>query len=497
MKGAKPFGASNPGMPVVYWLHHAYWFSLFVITPLLLSPTTLFTLDASGVESTPLARAVFCWLLVTGGVVVLLKSFPDIRLRDLPSVVKRLPLPLKVMSVFLVVLGASTRATSAAPVAPLLGSDVRYDGTLIQIGWYLLVLVSAGMSSTRIVSPNQLVRYVATGAAITSTWIVLQAYHVDPLTFLSRSHLVPDYAAGALGHGAIASGYIAMCLMVVIGTARGRRHWLGWRILVIPLLVVGMLAAGGRTGLVAVVATAVLALGYLSLSHRLNRQIVVVAAVVSLVALGTLLIVPQAGSRARTVANAFAGNDASFNHRVITWRVATRIIRANPLRGIGADGFAYAVWDHTRPEEQRQLLSEVIGRVPAPGSYRTSGNVVVYRDADTGAVTSLAVQWDKAHNYYLDLALANGVPSLVLFVTFLATALWNLVRSESAFSQAVALALIVFAIYGLAWFFTVNLDPFLWGLTGAALGQGRERVTSLGQQAVNLGRRSPTSVGRP
>ena len=244
------------------------------------------------------------------------------------------------------------------------------------------------------------------------------------------------------------------------------------------LLTAGMTAAGGRAGIGATLVALVI-LGWTQARSRSRiLRIVVVMALVAGTLATVIVAVPHARSQAERAGEALAGSDSSLGHRIIAWRIAGRVILAHPFAGVGPEGFGHAIWAAATPPEQAELLSEVLGFRPAPKSYAISDDVVVFRDPADGSLTSRVVTWDKAHSYVLDFALSSGLPALVLFVAFVFSSAIQLFRSPHPFARAVGTALVVAAVYGLAWFFTVNLDPFVWTLAGAGLAFARVRAAS-------------------
>src|SRR5690606_35522290 len=77
--------------------------------------------------------------------------------------------------------------------------------------------------------------------------------------------------------------------------------------------------------------------------------------------------------------------------------------------------------------------------------------------------------WDKAHNYLLDLGLTAGVPAVLFFALFVAGCVQYLWASGFRFAQGIAIALLSFIVFGVAWFPTISLDPVIWAIVGVGL----------------------------
>ena len=196
-----------------------------------------------------------------------------------------------------------------------------------------------------------------------------------------------------------------------------------------------------------------------------------------------LLTTSRAQRQAQALASAFAGTDPSFNARPPAWRGGLRLLLANPLFGVGPEGFGYGVWDVVSPDDRAVLIKSTLGsrideRVLAEGRYSITGNVIANSspERELGLAT---LGWDKAHNYLIDLGLTSGVPAVLAFVGFLASALAAMWRSRSLFAKGTAAAAVAFLVFGLAWFPTVSLDPVVWSLVGAGLGFGARASSNL------------------
>ena len=465
----------DPVLMVPRWLaglHAVYWTLLLAVTPLLLNPQLLWSTSGSTLQTIAYFRAASAWVLVAYGAMVVLLSRPGVRLADVARSIPLTRLPFKFLWAFISAIIVSTLFSNYGTEAATLGSSARADGTLLQVAWFALALVSAELVRMAPFRRRIFLGALAWGSVGTAVWVLLQSWGADPLTLLSRAHFYLVYAAGAFGHGGVASAYLAVCLVVVMAMWLGEGSGGRWVPAAVVLLSAGMVAAGGRAAIAGfLVASGMLVLEHVRERRGTRHRLLVLTVAVILGGYGGFVSSPHAQQQAANSETIFAGTPgASLSHRFIAWRVAVRTILRHPIWGVGPEGFGYTLWQNATSEEQRALLTEVIGFAPKDGSYRISGNAIVFSDPKTGRPVARQLDWDKAHNYFLDIALATGLPSLVLFLGFLGCALWTLLRSRSAVGRAIGLALFAFIIWGLGWFYSVALDPIVWGLVGAGLG---------------------------
>ena len=477
--GARPFQRGLVGV-----LHDTYWALLLVITPLLLNPYLLWADSSAALRTIPYFRAVAAWTLLIYGVLVVLLTRRDLSLAGLVRSIPKLILPFRFLWFFVLLVLLSTFFSNLGPEAPALGSAMRADGTLMQVSWFALALVSAELARAPQFNARVMIRMLSLGSVMTAAWVLLQSVGADPFTMLSRKHFHFDLPAGAFGHSAVAEAYLAVCLIVLAGVWLGNNR-LGWaQAVVAGSIAAGMAAAGGRAGALGFLASALLLAVMVLRSKRGLRALVVLAIGIGAGGLAGFLVSPHAHSKASESVAALSGNDMSLSHRLIAWRVGASVISAHPLFGIGPDSFSYVLWQYATPAEQRALLRESIGFVPASGSYTISGNAVVYSDPSSGKTVARILNWDKAHDYYLDIALATGIPSLVFFLGYLGLLLWELLRSGETLARGIGLGLLTFAVWGTAWFYTVSLDPIIWGLVGVGIGLhwNRSRLSHVGER---------------
>lgn len=466
---------------------HAAWFVTIVVMPLSLNLGVFLASDSSVLAHIPAFRAQFLACVIIGGGILLVAvapwSFVSAGSRQYAAPVWTIPILALVIWLLL-----STPFSNLAPWIPALGSQQRMDGTLVQAMWFLLVLVAAGLAATGRVHEHVIRRYALVAALATAVWAFLQGLGLDPLTWLSRAGVYFDIPAGAFGHGALASAFIVF-VMLLCWTAWIRQAG-GLRSSAIATFVlgIGVAAAGGRAAIVGLVTGAGILL-VLKLRTPAERRLLLTLALAAVLgAFTSFAIVPRTQRQAMAAGAALTGTGGSVNDRVAAWKGGVRLLAANPIFGVGAEGFLYGVWEHLSPDEAALLIRPALGDIMsserlAYGDYQISGDIIAYTSSD-GDFTVARLGWDKAHNYLIDLGLTAGIPAAVFFVLFVILAQVELWRSESMFAQGVAVGWVSFLVFGTAWFGTISLDPAIWALVGAGLGSVRGGRPDLRRQSL-------------
>ena len=466
---------AGPGALTSMLLVHAFWFCAFLLLPLSMSPAVLFGLGNVGLEATPEYRAYATVALLLLG----LGLGHYLRRRNMeqaipmpePKAALRWQLPLICL---VLVLALSSVFDSTTPWPRATGSSERFDGALVQAAWFGLALVASVIADRS--GPNMLVvfRYVLAGAIATSIWVALQATGNDPLTLVSRAGVFLDLPAGAFGHGALASMYLVLALLVLWTAAAFGVFPKKIAVIVSFVLAVGAAGAGGRAAAVGMMVSAAVLVfrlrrepaGLRTLLHLALASIIGVAA--------AYVVFPRTQRQAAAAGAAMVGMDGSFNARLPAWRGGYRLMLEHPLVGVGPEGFAYGVWPHLDERDAAVLIRGALGAKVAHlelkrEDYSIAGNAIAYVDSENRlAVESL--RWDKAHNYYIDLALTAGIPALLLYLFTVGLMLRTLLSSVDPFAVGAGLALLSYLVYGIAWFGTVSLDPVTWLIVGCGLG---------------------------
>ena len=459
-------------------LHKLFWGLLFLAFPLAIMPKELLALIPGGLITLPQGGfaevlipklSVFAVLWVLGArQAYRLWRGGEVRVLGHGS-------PLRgPLSWLLLFVGASFVVSLLNPATlglslPLIPN--RYESVLFRLlenAWYLLTLLAAVLSASRVVRASWVLHLLALGACLAGGWALLEAYGVDPLRLIDPDARVGINVLATMGHQSYVAAFLAVVLV----------FWTAWRLLgnqlrwldalIIGLLTTCLVASGGRAGLLAALITLSL-LGLLWLRRRGRvRYLVPLAALIFLAGALPLLTSPHARGRLDRLGTAVQGDDPATSHRFIFWQLGVRAILARPLIGYGIDAFGNAAWFFASPEEAEELLTEFLPEQTAARAVRL-GNLALYR-LPSGSVTLQAVKPYRVHNYFLDVAFASGVPVLLLFLAFLLSTGWALLSARTPVALATLLALLTYLIYGVFWFATPNVDTLVWGLVGLGLG---------------------------
>lgn len=221
--------------------------------------------------------------------------------------------------------------------------------------------------------------------------------------------------ANLAGHSYVASGLLALAL--ILGAAASRRGVFTTRstaaaCLVVTALLAAVIVTGSRTAFVGAVAgtVALVVMAAGASAKRTGRRLIaggvlaaiaLVAAVFAIVPTGDLL-----GRLAFWQADAPGANQVS---RVEIWNLAVEGIREAPLAGWGADGFA-DLWRENHPDDGRAVPQH-------------------------------------AHNFWLQLAVAYGLPGLLAASWLSIGLVFISLRARSAFVTAIVAAVLVMQLF--------------------------------------------------
>jgi O-antigen ligase len=230
------------------------------------------------------------------------------------------------------------------------------------------------------------VRWIA--AAFIGGAVLAMLYGVAAGSTVDSSRLV-----GAIGDpNETATVLVAASILAValgIGETRSRlRRSIAFAAAIAAII--GIVATASRGGLVALAATAVVAV---VVGGRWRRQIALAAALGGVLAAGWFLLLAPASSVTHIT--------SQQTPRTTLWTVAGRAISANPLTGVGNDNFSLAA---------KNFLVQ-------PGATTRADQIVVHQDV--------------AHNIYLEVWADTGVIGLAFFIVLLVAPLgaaWRAVR---------------------------------------------------------------------
>lgn len=192
--------------------------------------------------------------------------------------------------------------------------------------------------------------------------------------------------------------------------------------LLAPVFIYGIVATGSRTGLIALVATPLLALFVPRLANRLGWRVLpmyvlgIAAIVVIVVAIPS--VAEPALERYTTLSQ--IGSEETWNGRADNWQGALDVIASRPILGVGSGNYAEAAMDYSESVQAHSL-----------------------RKAEVAGAT---------HNVVLGVASELGLVGLILFLAtvFLAFKTTWLIAQRSDLGTGIFLALIVAMIAGMS-----------------------------------------------
>lgn len=453
-------------------LGHAYLLVALVLGPLSFDPAYLWShTPPTLINQLLLPKVLVLCLAVALGVLVWLLASPDVRLARMGAYLRVAPTSLVLVALAIAgVLVSAFFATTPLALA-LTGSNYRLDGALIAAMWLALVPLTYAVVR-RIGRASAAIPYLAFTFSFMSVYLLVQAYGLEPLALANPALTrVPSIVAATLGNSSLAGNFVGIGVVLFgilhVANARDPRRGLWGAVTVLSSA--GVAAAGGRASQLSIAAAwLVLVLLVLRRRRELLRRMLVVSTL-SLVAFAAVgYTAAHAAWKLATYAAVAAGDNGSFNDRLITWRAGIAAIAERPLFGYGADQAAETVWQHVSPTQERQLFAQFIKRQEVPSATRY-GRVLVYKDAATGKQAFVRMNYDKAHDYFIDFALAHGVLALALFLIMAVALMWRLWRSRSILAVAAGVVVAYYLFAGLAWFATVSVDPTVWAIAGLGL----------------------------
>jgi O-antigen ligase len=199
-----------------------------------------------------------------------------------------------------------------------------------------------------------------------------------------------------------------------------RRHAI-IAILLSPVFLYGIFATESRTGLIALVATPLLALFVPRLAARLGWRVLPMYVLGAVALVVIILAFPAVGGSAaeRYMTLSDPANEETWNGRWSLWQGAFEVIASNPILGVGAGNFAEAAMEHSE--------------------------LVVAHTARKDEVAGVA------HNMLLGIAAQLGLVGLILFLAILFFVFTTAVpiARRSGMGTGIFLGLIVFMFAGL------------------------------------------------
>ncbi|MEM6428280.1 MAG: O-antigen ligase family protein [Deinococcota bacterium] len=341
----------------------------------------------------------------------------------------------------------------------------RVDGLLMQAAWYSLSLLAAALIYRH--PSSYPLRWAVAGALIAGVWTLLHAFDIQPVRIFNPDALDYGEAIGSIGNVGLNAAYLSVVLATFLATQTRIRVL---SVSFVSLLTVAIFATGNRSTPAALLLTFGCFAVYLTHKKRYTfARSLSVYGLTALLAVTLLYIIqPSTVPLFNRLQTSLQEQDDSLNVRQVFWQAGLQTILGQPLWGSGLSGLHRTFWRELPVEVQ---LPTVRVKLPpeAENIVLTRNAYVIYELPGQGRQATI-VNVEKAHNYLLDLVIVSGWLAGGLFVFAVVAGLHLLLSTESVLARAVALSMIVYLLFGLTWFATLQVDPIVWTLFGIGIG---------------------------
>lgn len=282
------------------------------------------------------------------------------------------------------------------PKLAVIGSEARMDG-LITFAFYL-VAYSLGR---QVRVTEKFYSLIAISTAIISVYACLQFFKIDPPFLRLYADSWRGLAFSTMGNPNFLGSYLTLVLPLAIYFYLMRGKW--WGLPFYALTYFALMATRTRGTWIGA-AVGFIIMGILAFKHTANakrtlRRLVILAVVSILLFALFILLTDEAMinkllkmfTDLELIITKPEEADTAGTNRFYIWQRCVELIRQRPVFGFGVENMSLAMHMNFRD----MIVQDF-------GTYRN---------------------WDKAHNEYLNIAVASGLPSLVLYLGFVATAL--------------------------------------------------------------------------
>lgn len=140
------------------------------------------------------------------------------------------------------------------------------------------------------------------------------------------------------------------------------------------------------------------------------------------------------------------------SHRIFIWVRAVKLIPERPILGSGPDTFGHVFMDKYRKDVAKLLIV---------------GVKVIIRDKDGNPIIRI-YNIDKAHNEYLQMAVTTGVPSMIIYISFIILILYEGYKNLNTNKFIIpifcsVIGYLVQAFFGIS---VIGVAPVYWALLG-------------------------------
>ena len=372
------------------------------------------------------------WTLLIGGAILLILLLINY---------KKLELDKKdyVILVFAILIFISTMLSSSVKTS-IIGEKNRYEGML---AFYTYILIYFCAKKFLQYKNNRTLLNILHIVYISISILGILQYYIK----LPTNDLYPIFnkgTCGTFGNTNFMGSFISMGIPIFIITYIIK----GDKISFITSLLVFfcLIACRARSGWVAFGIFSIILLIYLikNKNKKLFKRAVIL--VVCFIMIFMLLYLPEKSIVKQkinqvkndvTIAKTKGLNDKLGSSRIQVWKIVIELIEKYPIFGVGTDNLKKGIADN---------LTE------------TSINFIL----------RAKVSIDKAHNEYLHIAVTLGIPSLVIYLTFLCMIIFpklkNILKQEKTF--IILSAIISYLVQAFFNISTIGVAPLFWMLLG-------------------------------
>lgn len=269
----------------------------------------------------------------------------------------------------------------------LIGSEMRPDGIVVMLVYVLLFWF---VGSFR----KRYSLFLLLGGLIVSLIGILQYYGLDILPPTEISVLWNKVAYSTIGNPNFLGSYLVLLLPVAMYGFVGLKKWYGLVVYgVILYCLLATMSRGPWLGAMAAVGMFVLML-WLVKKFDWKRLGIVFVTSVALIGLFNVLedgaLLNRFGTIGTDIGEVVSGGEnleKAGSYRMFIWIRSLELVKENPLWGVGLEQLGYAFIDNYSED-----MVQYWGRV---------------------------MFVDRAHNEYLHIAVSTGIPSLLVYLTFL------------------------------------------------------------------------------
>ncbi|HVE45371.1 MAG TPA: O-antigen ligase family protein [Acidimicrobiales bacterium] len=355
--------------------------------------------------------------------------------------------PARAWAAFLLVVAVAA-SRGIDPLYAWIGTPERHLGALT---WLLCALAFFVGSSLAEEEGRTLAGSAVAAAAVVGAWAPAEVLGWQPLDLAGGGDrpVGPFGSSAYLGAATLLLGAVA--LGAALDPAWGRRA----RIAAAAATAgcgVGLVASGARAAWVGALAAAV---GTVMARPAARKRAIWLPAAMAVVACAGLAFATGVAGR---VPDVVGDDDGGARGRLDEWRVAARVVAANPLLGVGPEGYRIAFG-----RSVDDAYEKAHGRSPLP---------------------------DRAHDSLLDVAAAAGLPGLIAYLAVIALTAQMVLRAlgrASPWVAGAAAGLVGYFAQSLFLFPLGEIEPLVWLVAGVVAAQ----VTA-GEELVHL--RAPRAV---